>query len=169
MLIPKQLEEYFEVIENLSKKKEKRTETFATLFKWFTNNEHGKVIATRKELRRRLDYLPAGEQRMFLKALLARGTANRAIAYRYLLDNWKQEYINDIKQLWLKYNEFTAAKLDVAHADSDFIHEHQTRLMEQVSYLRMCVVLAKYPDFKIDKDRLRPNEYLYAWQETICR
>ena len=85
----------------------KRNRPIATLIKWYSDKESGKVVEARKEIQHRFDYLDWNVQKKILMAFLDAGQSDRQWAYRKIYRQWDKCFLEPIRTLWEEHHENT--------------------------------------------------------------
>ena len=120
----------------------------------------GKRQDARKELRVRLPYLTALEQKHILYAFMdSDAKLDRTFACKYLDKHYEPMYQKAIETIWELHHDSEAAKVITHYAPYEFVAEHFEQLANDYSYLQ--VRLRMPADYPIDLSQLEEWELLH--------
>ena len=120
----------------------------------------GKRQDARKELRVRLPYLTALEQKQILYAFMdSDAKLDRIFACKYLDEHYEPMYQKAIETIWELHHDSEAAKVITHYAPYEFVAEHFEQLANDYSYLP--VRLRMSADYPIDNSQLEEWELLH--------
>lgn len=147
-------------------KERKRNTPLVTLIKNYTNKESGKVIASRKEIQRRFDYLDWKDQKKIIAAFLDSSKTDRQWAYSKMLYYWDKSFELKVKKLWEQLHEIKCSWVVIRHFPLEYIFQHRDEFTEDRDNYFICLRQAKNKDFVIDKDKLSFTDYLGVLYHT---
>ncbi len=105
----------------------------------FVNKKSGKVVAARKDIKRRFDYLDWTDQRKIVLAfLLSTNKLDRVWSYYKLLKIWDESFYDTVQQLWEKYHEQECGWLIVRYFPLAYIETYKKELMIGRNYYFLC-------------------------------
>ena len=138
----------------------KRNTPIATLIKNYVNKKSGKVTDSRKEIRRRFDYLDWKDQNKIVLAFLESGMADRQWAYSKALNLWDKSFEPKIKELWELFHEEKCSWVIIRHFPVEYIARNIDKFTGERDYYFICLRLAQDKDFIIEKEKLSFTDYL---------
>ena len=138
-----------------------RNKKISTLIKWFVERKKGKVVAARKEIQRRFDYLDWEDQKKIILAFLNSGKGDRTWVYPHLVKCWDDEFMPIVKELFEKHHEQSSTWAIIRYFPTDYLLQHIEWFSEGRDYFFLCRRLAyDKVSFVVDKEKLSPREYL---------
>lgn len=132
----------------------------ASLIKQFADSKSGKVTESRKEIKRRFDYVDWKFQKEIIKICLFSCKSDREWIYTKLINCWDDFFMDRIEQLWRYYHEPKCAWIIISHFPEEYIDEHIDELGDGRNYYFVCRRLAHNPSFEINRQRLSAIDYL---------
>ena len=147
-----------------------------TLLSNFENKKSGKVMESRREIRRRFDYLDRSQQVRFLKACFNSCNSDREWACEELTLHWDPQFTHTIEQMWVSLNDEGALRCIVKNFPLEYIVDNMKNLSGKKTYYDLCLRLCPYFKIKFDKEKLTPLQRLSLYskgqndasQEEIC-
>ena len=136
------------------------------LLRDFEDKKSGKVVESRREIRRRFDYLDRPQQVRFLKACFQSCKSDREWAYEELTAHWDPKFRDIISDLWHEFHEGGARRCIVKHFPIEFVAQEIESLDNKDTYYDLCLRLCYYGKFSIDKNRLTPLQVLSLYVKT---
>lgn len=136
------------------------------LLRDFEDKKSGKVVESRREIRRRFDYLDRSQQVRFLKACFQSCKSDREWAYEEVSKHWDPRFMNIISDLWYEYHEGGATRCIVKHFPLEFLIQEMEHLDNKETYYSLCLRLCDYYKFPINKDRLTSLQVLSLYAKT---
>lgn len=136
------------------------------LLKRYADKKSGRVGESRKEIKRRFDYLDWNVQKRILVAFLNSGKTDRSWAYGKLLKFWDSSFEPIIESLWNQFHESKCSWSIIRFFSEKYVLENLDTLSEGDNYYFICKRLGHHPDFCIDKSRLSPLDYLSIHYST---
>lgn len=136
------------------------------LLRDFEDKKSGKVVESRREIRRRFDYLDRPQQVRFLKACFQSCKSDREWAYEELTAHWDPKFRDIISDLWHEFHEGGARRCIVKHFPIEFVAQEIESLDNKETYYDLCLRLCYYGKFSIDKNRLTPLQVLSLYVKT---
>lgn len=143
------------------KKNTKRNRPAVTLIKEYTEKIKGKVNSARQELHRRFEHLDYSQQKKILIAHLNSTPSDRKWAYSKLIKYWDDSFMTPVQHAWEEYKEPNCTWAIARYFPKDYIMSH----FEEIApigwnYYYMCLRFCSDNDFKIERERLAPLDYL---------
>lgn len=138
----------------------KKNAPIASLIKQFSDAKSGKVAESRKEIKRRFDYLDWKYQKRIIMVCLYSCKSDREWIYTKLLNCWDDFFRERIDQLWKCYREPRCAWIIISHFPEEYIESHIDELGDGRNYYFVCRRLAHNPSFVINRQRLSAIDYL---------
>ena len=136
------------------------------LLRDFEDKKSGKVVESRREIRRRFDYLDRPQQVRFLKVCFQSCKSDREWAYEELTAHWDPKFRDIISDLWHEFHEGGARRCIVKHFPIEFVAQEIESLDNKDTYYDLCLRLCYYGKFSIDKNRLTPLQVLSLYVRT---
>ncbi len=136
------------------------------LLRDFEDKKSGKVVESRREIRRRFDYLDRPQQVRFLKACFQSCKSDREWAYEEVTAHWDPKFKDIIADLWHESHEGGACRCIVKHFPIEFVAQEIESLDNKDTYYDLCLRLCYYGKFSIDKNRLTPLQVLSLYVKT---
>ena len=136
------------------------------LLRDFEDKKSGKVVESRREIRRRFDYLDRPQQVRFLKACFQSCKSDREWAYEEVAAHWDPKFMDIIASLWHEFHEGGARRCIVKHFPVEFVAQEIESLDNKETYYDLCLRLCYYGKFSIDKNRLTPLQVLSLYVKT---
>lgn len=136
------------------------------LLRDFEDKKSGKVVESRREIRRRFDYLDRPQQIKFLKVCFQSCKSDREWAYEEVYNHWDPKFKDIIADLWHKFHEGGARRCIVKHFPIEFVAQEIESLDSKETYYDLCLRLCYYGNFSIDKNRLTPLQVLSLYVKT---
>lgn len=136
------------------------------LLRDFEDKKSGKVVESRREIRRRFDYLDRPQQVRFLKACFQSCKSDREWAYEEVTAHWDPKFKDIISDLWHEFHEGGARRCIVKHFPIEFVAQEIESLDNKETYYDLCLRLCYYGKFSIDKNRLTPLQVLSLYVKT---
>ncbi len=136
------------------------------LLRDFEDKKSGKVVESRREIRRRFDYLDRLQQVRFLKACFQSCKSDREWAYEEVTAHWDPKFKDIIADLWHESHEDGARRCIVKHFPIEFVAQEIESLDSNDTYYDLCLRLCYYYKFSIDKNRLTPLQVLSLYVKT---
>lgn len=136
------------------------------LLRDFENKKSGKVVESRREIRRRFDCLDRSHQVKFLMACFLSCKSDREWAYEEVSRHWDPRFKEVIANLWYNYHEDGATRCIVKHFPLEFVVQEIQGLDGRETYYDLCLRFCPYYKFEIDKDRLTPLQVLSLYTKT---
>ena len=123
--------------------------------------EKGKKQTARKELRERLPYLSADEQKRTIYAFLdTEVKTDRCWVLEFLDKHYDPQYAKAVEAVWRMCHDFEAARLITHYFPQEFIVANWEQLAADYRYSSVCLRL---PDgFSIDRSRLEMHQFLHV-------
>ena len=123
--------------------------------------EKGKKQVARKELRERLPYLSADEQKRVIYAFLdTEVKTDRCWVLEFLDKHYDPQYAKAVEAVWRMCHDFEAARLITHYFPQEFIVANWEQLAADYRYSSVCLRL---PDgFSIDRSRLEMHQFLHV-------
>ncbi|MBR2195597.1 MAG: hypothetical protein IJ911_08280 [Salinivirgaceae bacterium] len=123
--------------------------------------EKGNKQAARKELRERLPYLSADEQKRTIYAFLdTEVKTDRCWVLEFLDKHYDPQYAKAVEAIWRMCHDFEAARLITHYFPQEFIVANWEQLAADYRYSSVCLRL---PDgFSIDRSRLEMHQFLHV-------
>ena len=123
-------------------------------------NGVGKKQAARKELRVRLPYLTAYEQKQIIYTFLdTEVKTDRVFVLKYLDKHFDPMYLKAVEVVWDLYHDFEAAKVLTHYAPIEFVIENQNQLAKDYRYFPVRLRLPA--DTPVDRSRLDMHELIH--------
>lgn len=144
----------------------KRNTPIATLIKNYVNKKSGKVTESRKEIQRRFNYLDWKDQHKIILAFWESGISDRQWAYSKLLDFWDKSFEPRIQELWELLHEEKCSWVIIRHFSVEYIAHNMDTFTGKRDYYFICLRLAQDKNFIIEKEKLRPTDYLAVLYHT---
>lgn len=121
----------------------------------------GKKQKARKELRERLPYLSADEQKRTIYAFLdTEVKTDRCWVLEFLDKHYDPQYAKAVEAVWRMCHDFEAARLITHYFPQEFIVANCEQLAADYRYSSVCLRL---PDgFSIDRSRLEMHQFLHV-------
>ncbi len=128
-------------------------------------DEKGKKQVARKELRGRLPYLSAVEQKRVIYAFLdTEVKTDRRWVLEFLDKHYDPQYAEAVEAVWCMCHDFEAARLITHYFPQEFIVANWEQLADDYRYSSVCL---RFPeDFPIDRSRLEMHQFLHI---AACR
>ena len=122
--------------------------------------EKGKKQTARKELRERLPYLSAVEQKRVIYAFLdTEVKTDRRWVLEFLDKHYDPQYAKAVEAVWCLCHDFEAARLITHFFPQEFIVANWEQLADDYRYSSVCL---RFPeDFPIDRSRLEMHQFLH--------
>jgi len=139
---------------------QKRNTPIATLIKNFINKKSGKVAESRNEFQRRFEHLDWKDQKKILMASLDSCKSDRSWAYKRLLRYWDKSFEPKVKEIWDKYHEPMCAWPIIRFFPISYVKENMESFTSKRDYYFICLRLAEYANYVIDRNKLRAIDYL---------
>ena len=136
------------------------------LLRDFEDKKSGKVVESRREIRRRFDYIDRPQQVRFLKACFLSCKSDREWAYEEVTAHWDPKFKDIIADLWRESHEDGARRCIVKHFPIEFVAQEIESLDNKETYYDLCLRLCYYGKFSIDKNRLTPLQVLSLYVKT---
>ena len=138
-----------------------RNRPIATLIKQFSQKTKGKIVESRKEIQRRFDCLDWKDQKKIILAFLSSGKADRQWVYSKLINNWDDDFLPIVQNLFEEYHEKGCSLPVTMFFPTDYVNDHFDELSEGQNYYKLCYRLANDKvDFEPKREKLSPKEYL---------
>ena len=150
----------------MKSKERKRNTPVATLIKNYINKKSGKVPESRKEIRRRFDYLDWKDQKKIMHAFLESGKTDRLWAYSKLVDNWDKSFEPRIKELWEQSHEGIISWVVTHHFPTKYLSQNIDKFTDDRDYYFICLRLAEDKNYIIDRSKLSITDYLSVLYHT---
>lgn len=144
----------------------KRNTPVATLIKNYINKKSGKVCDSRREIKRRFDYLDWKHQKKILMAFLDSNITDREWAYAKLLNFWDKSFKSKVQEMWEKFHDPKCSWVITHHFPIEYLKENIDSFTDKKDYFFICLRLAKDANFVIDKTRLSKTDYLAVLYRT---
>lgn len=138
----------------------------ATLLKEYANKKSGRVIFSKNEIKRRFDYLDWMDQNKIVMLFLDSCMTDRIWIYKKIYHCWDYTFEQKVKEVWEKYHEPECAWAVIRFFPISYIKENLESFTGERDYYFVCLRLAKYADFVIDKSKLTPTDYLSVLYHT---
>lgn len=138
------------------------------LLRDFEDKKSGKVVESRREIRRRFDCLDRSHQVKFLMACFMSCKSDREWAYEEVTRHWDSRFKEVIANLWYSYHEVGATRCIVKHFPLEFVNQEVHKLDGDETYYDLCLRLRPHGNFHIDKGRLTPLQVLSIYAKTDC-
>ena len=138
-----------------------------TLLSNFENKKSGKVMESRREIRRRFDYLDRSQQVRFLKACFNSCNSDREWACEELTLHWDPQFTRTIELMWENLNDEGAMRCIVKNFPLEYIVENMNKLSGQKTYYDLCLRLCPYFKIKFDKEKLTPLQRLSLYSKGV--
>ena len=124
-------------------------------------DEKGKKQVARKDLRERLPYLSADEQKRTIYAFLdTEVKTDRCWVLEFLDKHYDPQYAKAVEAVWRMCHDFEAARLITHYFPQEFIVANWEQLAADYRYSSVCLRL---PDgFSIDRSRLEMHQLLHV-------
>ena len=123
--------------------------------------EKGKKQAARKELRERLPYLSALEQKRVIYAFLdTEVKTDRRWVLEFLDKHYDPQYTKAVEAVWRLCHDFEAARLITHYFPQEFIVTNWEQLADDYRYSSVCL---RFPEeFPFDRSRLEMHQFLHV-------
>jgi len=118
----------------------------------------GKRQTARKELRTRLPYLAADEQRQIIYAFLDSNKTDREWILNFLNTHWDSQYLDKVIEVFESNHDYESAQVLCNHAPAQYIQQHADDLAKVFFYFNVRICLPK--EAPIDRSRLSDVDYL---------
>ena len=153
----------------------KKNASLMDLLSAYSMREKGKVVVSRKEMRKRFDYCSYGEQILIISAFMA-SHIKEDIEWccRYLQEDnyWKKDYLEILQAQWeeRKSND-TLAKAIIPHLDEKGLKEMIQLLdpdNEEEKKVRRAAIIQMANDTTVDLHdyNLSPSDFVYISAKT---
>lgn len=123
--------------------------------------EKGKKQTARKELRERLPYLSADEQKRVIYAFLdTEVKTDRQWVLEFLDKHYDSQYAKAVEAVWRMCHDFEAARLITHFFPQEFIAANWEQLADDYRYSAVCLRLPE--EYSIDRSRLEMHQFLHV-------
>ena len=130
------------------------------LIREFEDKQSGRVSTARKEIFRRFDGLDWKDQKRILHICLDSCATDRQWAYGKLWRMWDKSFEEKVRKLWEETHEYKSQWPVTRHFPADYLIHHIEDFSDR-DYFFICLrLVVEVPDYKIDKERLSPLQYL---------
>ena len=150
----------------MRKQKHKRNSPIATLIKNYLDKKSGKVSVSREEIKWRFNCLDWKDQKKILAAFLDSCPSDREWAYTKLLDYWDDSFESKVKELWEIYHEERCSWVVIRYISLDYVTSNMDEFTNERDYYFICLRLAVYGDYVIDRTKLSDLDYLALLYHT---
>lgn len=153
----------------------KKNESLTDLLSVYSMREKGKVVASRKEIRKRFDYCSYGEQLLIISAFMSSHIkADIEWCCRYLEEDnyWKTDYLGILQAQWEEHKDnYTLSKAIIPHLDDKGLRAMIQLLNpdnEGERKVRRTAILQLAKDLKVDLNNfnLSPSDFVYICAKT---
>ena len=143
-------------------KERKKNKPLKVLLDLFTDKKSKGVTTSRNALKDRFHYASYADQCKILRAFLASTAASdRDWAYRILYRNWYPTLRKDVQALWESNHELRCEWVVVKYFPKEYLYNNVDTFSSQ-SYKFVCVKLAGFKDFKMNRFKLSEFDYIYV-------
>ena len=156
------LRQKFVIMEN----KIKRNRPIATVLREYLEKKKGKVADARNELHQRFEYLDWSIQKKIIIAHLQSTKSDRQWVYPRLLRYWDDSFMPIVKDAWETYYEERCAWSIIRYFPKDYVLANLDTLCMERNYYFICLRFAGDKNFKIDKSKFSPMDYLSFCQKA---
>lgn len=143
----------------------------------FNNDKSGCITTSRKELQKRFDYQSFDDQKRIVDAFMTRATKHDVVwCAKYLLDDlfWRDVYFDSVEWYWGRdMDNYRLLRVIEKRASEEYLNEkiqlfenQYEGVIESKAYTWFLVRLGKDKSFVINKERLRPFQYVYICAKT---
>ena len=138
----------------------KRNENIDTILKLFLDKKSKRVVESRKELKKRFEYLDFKDQKKIINAFLESPNANDIgwAGYQAGL-HWDNCFIEPITKAFEKKQDLDLVITIIRHFPIEFVKQHEDILASR-DREDLCIRLGNEPDFSLEKYNLYIFEYL---------
>lgn len=138
----------------------KRNENIDTILKRFIDKKSKRVVESRKELKKRFEYLDFKDQKKIINAFLESPNVSDIgwAGYQAGL-HWDNCFIDPITRAFERKQDFDLAKTIIRHFPIEFVKQHE-EILASTDREALCIRLGNEPDFSLDKYNLYIFEYL---------
>ena len=138
----------------------KRNENIDTILKRFLDKKSKRVVESRKELKKRFEYLDFKDQKKIIKAFLESPNVNDIgwAGYQAGL-HWDNCFIEPITKAFEKKQDLDLVITIIRHFPIEFVKQHEEILASR-DREDLCIRLGNEPDFSLEKYNLYIFEYL---------
>lgn len=138
----------------------KRNENIDTILKRFLDKKSKRVVESRKELKKRFEYLDFKDQKKIINAFLESPNANDIgwAGYQAGL-HWDNCFIEPITRAFEKKQDLDLVITIIRHFPIEFVKQHEDILASR-DREDLCIRLGNEPDFSLEKYNLYIFEYL---------
>ena len=144
----------------------KKNTPINTLINNYLDKKSGKVVASRREIQLRFDYLDWKDQKKILMSFLQAGIADRKWASYKLLSYWDKSFESIMEELWLKYQERELSWPIIRYFPIDYIKQNMETLGAGHNYQDICIRLFGVDGFEMDESKLNEVEILNVYTKT---
>ena len=163
--------------EQVEKVKKKPNATINQLLRDFKDEKSGLIAASRLELQKRFEYQSFEDQKRIIDAFMFRTTKHDVVwCSKYLLSDWfwRDIYFDSIVWYWEReMDNYPLLRVVCKYASDDYLkekvqqfEEENEGVVEVKAYMLFLSRLAKDPNFVINKDRLKPFQYVCICSKT---
>ena len=143
-------------------KEKEKNKPLKVLLDMFTDKKSKCVATSRVALKDRFYCASYADQCKILRAFLASTAASdRDWAYRILYKNWYPTLGKDVQTLWESKHELRCEWVVVKHFPKEYLYNNVDAFTQQ-SYKFVCVKLAGFKDFKMNRFKLSEFDYIYV-------
>lgn len=139
----------------------KKNENIDTVLKRFLDKKSRRVVGSRKELKRRFEYLDFKDQKKIINAFLESPNSNDVEWGGYQAGlHWDKCFIEPLTKAFEKKLYLDVIITIIKHFPIEFVKQHEEVLASR-DREDLCIRLGNEPDFSLDKYKLYIFEYLY--------
>lgn len=136
------------------------------LLRYFEDKGSGMVVESRREIRRRFDYIDHSQQVRFLKACLNSGKLDREWAYQKLFELWDARFEAILLSCLNQYQEKGAAVCLAKHGSTETVLRELQNIDNENTHYYLCLRFVDLYGFKIDTSKLTPLQVLSVYTKT---
>lgn len=138
-----------------------KNENIDTVLKHFLNKKSKKVVESRKELKKRFEYLDFQDQKKIINAFLASPNSNDVEWGGHKAGlHWDNCFIEPLTKAFERKLYLDVVITIIRHFPIEFVKEHEEVLASR-NKEDLCIRLGNEPGFSLDKYELYIFEYLY--------
>ena len=139
----------------------RKNENIDTVLKRFLDKKSKKVVESRKELKKRFEYLDFKDQKKIINAFLESPNSNDVEWGGYQAGlHWDKCFIEPLTKAFERKSYLDVVITIIRHFPIEFVKEHEEVLASRDKE-DLCIRLGNEPGFSLDKYNLYIFEYLY--------
>lgn len=136
------------------------------LLRDFENKKSGKVVESRREIKRRFDYIDRSQQVKFLKLCFNSGKSDREWALAEVTKHWDNQFYDIVEELWRQHHDEAAAYCIAKNFPLEYLTKEAANLYSPKTYYDLCLRLGAFYPITIDASRLTPLQALSLYLKT---